>query len=262
MRDFLFGVGKPRMRTWLNIYGRFPKAGDVRSLKNGGKMMDVKNEVECYLIQELDNCAEINLRGRSGEFDLWDVRGLVRRFVLLTPRAEVRKPTVGAVAVALDRARLEADRPAAFCAEWISAVERMRMVRRRIPFVLPGRQLYLPFLGYALRTEGSCRISRRLGKPAQRLLLAAVRGELPEVVTGLVVQRAADCSRATSFRVMNELEAFGLIHRVGPGCRFVNGLLEILAELQPRFGHSSVRDSLLDEIRRKFDGFGEVVQRR
>ena len=224
--------------------------------------MDVKNEVECYLIQELDNCAEINLRGCSGEFDLWDVRGLARRFVLLTPRAEVRKPTVGAVAVALDRARLEADRPAAFCAEWSSAVERMRMVRRRIPFVLPGRQLYLPFLGYALRTEGSCRIPRRLGKPAQRLLLAAVRGELPEVVTGLVVQRAVDCSRATSFRVMNELEAFGLIHRIGRGYRFVNGLLEMLAELQPRLGYSSVRASLLGEIRRRFDGFGEVVQRR
>lgn len=138
----------------------------------------------------------------------------------------------------------------------------MRMVRRRIPFVLPGRQLYLPFLGYALRTEGSCRIPRRLGKPAQRLLLAAVRGELPEVVTGLVVQRAADCSRATSFRVMNELEAFGLIHRIGRGCHFVEGLLEILTELQPRLGYSSVRDSLLDEIRRKFDGFGGVVQRR
>jgi len=138
----------------------------------------------------------------------------------------------------------------AYGSDVMSPTERSRLIRRRIPFIAAGRQIYLLFLGLALHACRSPHPAKWLGVAAQHLLLAALRGEIAGPISDLMGERIANCSRATVYRAFRELEAFGLVRRTFRGPVFVEGLPLILAELQPRLKLSAVCEALERELDR------------
>lgn len=98
-------------------------------------------------------------------------------------------------------------------AEELPAYVRYRLVRRGVPFVVPGVQLYWPELGLAVRARRA-RAPRmaleQVGPATQAAIIAALRGV---VFDGSAAQDVADrlgYTQMTMTRVFDELEAAGL----------------------------------------------------
>jgi len=213
---------------------------------------DMKANVETYLFEQLNRIAHVQPSPPFEGFSTFIVRGLGQPFRLVVPPNGQRNPTISQTATLIERVHIAYDMPAAYCSEWLSAVERARLIDRHVPFVLPSRQLYLPFLGFALRNDGGHRTYKRLGKPAQRLLLAALRTGFRGPMTDLVALRMAECSRATVFRVFNELEFFGLLLRENGKCMLVDDLAEAISDAQPQLMTSLTSQQLLNNIQQRY----------
>ena len=102
--------------------------------------------------------------------------------------------------------------PVAFALENPTSYRVERMLEAGLPFIAPGKQLYLPFLGVALSKESRCANSSRrtiaetLSPQAQRLALMMIYDDLD----GVNVTRAADllgAAKMTASRAFDELEA-------------------------------------------------------
>jgi len=110
------------------------------------------------------------------------------------------------------------DIPCVFVLDVITDYQKKRLVELHISFIVPGKQLYMPFLGVALRRE-----YRNIKKPvqqisfaAQKIVLLATYGKWGSM-TVTEVARLAGYSKMTVSRCLDELE--GMI----PGCVTVEG---------------------------------------
>lgn len=101
------------------------------------------------------------------------------------------------------------------CAQMI-AYERQRLMERKIPFVIPGRQLYLPFLALVISEYGTQkqRAFEAMGTAAQTLLLRWLNG----LADGFSISEAMATigySKPSVIRAFDELEFFGAARRQG-----------------------------------------------
>jgi DNA-binding MarR family transcriptional regulator len=91
--------------------------------------------------------------------------------------------------------------------------DRNRLVRRGVPFVVPGRQMYLPFLAMDLR-ERDHRLSRvdrkAVSAAAQAVVLRRLLGRPVEDLTLAELAEATGYSAMTMTNVGDELERLGL----------------------------------------------------
>jgi len=92
--------------------------------------------------------------------------------------------------------------------ETVSSYNRKRLIEQRVPFLVPGNQLYLPAMGVDLREyfkPGKQSEARRLGAPAQAIVLREI---LLRDCTGLPAKDLANrlgYSPMTITRAINEL---------------------------------------------------------
>lgn len=92
--------------------------------------------------------------------------------------------------------------------EAVSSYNRKRLIEQRVPFLVPGNQLYLPAMGVDLREyfkPGKQAEPRRLGAPAQAIVLREI---LQRDCTGLPAKDLANrlgYSPMTITRAINEL---------------------------------------------------------
>lgn len=101
--------------------------------------------------------------------------------------------------------------PVAFALENPTSYRVERMLEAGLPFIAPGNQIYLPFLGIALsegrkRANSGRRTIAALSPQAQRLALMMLYGNLD----GISVTRAAELlgtAKMTASRAFDELEA-------------------------------------------------------
>lgn len=97
--------------------------------------------------------------------------------------------------------------------EAISSYNRKRLIEQRVPFLVPGNQLYLPAMGVDLREyfkPGKQSEPRRLGAPAQAIVLREI---LLRDCTGLPAKDLANrlgYSPMTITRAINELTVLQL----------------------------------------------------
>ncbi len=103
-----------------------------------------------------------------------------------------------------------------FACETMPAYERQRLVLRKIPFIIPNRQLYLPFLALAFSEFGTKkpRSFEALGNGAQILLMRWWNG----FSTSFCLTEAMEStgfSKPTVLRAFDELEYFGVARRQG-----------------------------------------------
>jgi len=94
----------------------------------------------------------------------------------------------------------------------LSALDRTRLIAAHVPFVVPGRQLFLPPLGIDLQELFAApkAIGERLGPATQLLLLWAIEKGYRELPLPSELAPVLGYSKMTLSRAFDELEAHGL----------------------------------------------------
>jgi len=174
-------------------------------------------------------------------------------FALLIERSDaIVKPTPAAIDghVRLVSGEL-GGLPVAYAAKRIVSYNRMRLLARRIPFIVPGRQLYLPFLNMVLTEVGEKQPKEysALGVAAQMILL----GYLNRPHDGIAIADAVALTGYTRISVMkayDELEYFGLAMRDRSSRRLVFGgdRRDLFKTAKPLLRNPKRRTLFLDAI--------------
>ena len=186
-------------------------------------------------------------------FDIWKVRGLIVPFVLVTPKPGVANPSVDEIGHLVAHVSHLTFHWAAYGCGTLSAVERNRLLSRQVAFVAAGRQVFLPFLGIALRADSVALTRKWLGSVAQETVLAMLRGQLGRLFADRDLVRLTGCSRASAFRAFRELTTFGLVERIPGGYAFIPDVAQTLRLHMPRLRNSPIREALVAAA------FGECV---
>lgn len=106
----------------------------------------------------------------------------------------------------------------AFILDKVTSYQKKKMVEGNIPFIRPGRELYLPFLGVVLTSERENAPARveRISFMTQKLLLTVLYRQIRRAA-GTKLAEELDASGMTATRCLDELEAVipNLIRREG-----------------------------------------------
>jgi len=102
--------------------------------------------------------------------------------------------------------------PAVYVGERLAPHEPERLVSRGVPFLVPGKQMFLPFAGTLLKqTRQHRRIEHDyLGTCAQLIVLGVLQNYLAAPVRIMDVVSRLGVSRSTAISALFELERFGL----------------------------------------------------
>lgn len=116
-----------------------------------------------------------------------------------------------------------------YIAAMLVSVDRSRLVAAKIPFIVPGKQLYLQMVGIDFREL----FSRPGPKPtnlspaAQILVLATLYTHDPELKRPTVLAKEFGYSKMTMGWALDELEALGLAERRSRGKERRTAFLEL-----------------------------------
>lgn len=85
--------------------------------------------------------------------DAFEIRELtlLDRPILLAIDRQANKPALANVRAQLDKLRALAGHPVVYVTGALASYERKRLIEQKVPFIVPGNQLYLPDLGIDLR---------------------------------------------------------------------------------------------------------------
>jgi hypothetical protein len=112
----------------------------------------------------------------QNEFDLYELR-IGDRAILLAVGRRKSASTPSALRVRLDKVRAAVNQPVVYVTETLASYERKRLIEQKIPFIVPGNQLYLPDLGIDLREyfrQPRKEPSEAFSPAAQAMLLRAL----------------------------------------------------------------------------------------
>ena len=101
----------------------------------------------------------------------------------------------------------------------VTSYHRRGLVRQKVPFIVPGNQMYLPTLGVELREHFRQQRSapETLSPACQLLLLCFLQGRLEIPLTPETCARALKYTAMSMSRAFDELEAAGLVKTVRSG---------------------------------------------
>lgn len=152
-----------------------------------------------YFLRDAFQINELDLLGHS---------------VLLAIDRKTDKPRLGEVRVQLDKVRALAGQPVLYCTAALASYERKRLIEQKVPFIVPGNQLYLPDLGIDLREyfrHRSITAAVALSPSAQAMLITALlRRPWQTEWQPSVVAAALGYTPMTLSRAVKELTAAGI----------------------------------------------------
>jgi len=98
--------------------------------------------------------------------------------------------------------------PCVFVLDHVTDYQKRRLIELRISFIVPGKQLYIPFLGVALRREHkkSKKPVQQISFAAQKIVLLASYGKWGSMTVTEMAQLAG-YSKMTVSRCLDELES-------------------------------------------------------
>ena len=120
--------------------------------------------------------------------------------------------TPAVIAKQLEQVRGRCGMDVVYVAEAISFYDRKRLIEHKVPFVVPGNQMYLPFMAIDFRERlKTRRIKRPALRPATQLLVLYVlyQGE-KLTLTPAEVALTLEVSAMTMTRAFDELAALGI----------------------------------------------------
>ena len=108
-------------------------------------------------------------------FQFSELELLGQPIVLAIGRAEA-KQSLSEVRTWLDKVKALAGQPAVYVTDALASYDRRRLIEQKVPFIVPGNQLYLPDLGLDLREYFRQRTSAAevLSPSAQAMLITAL----------------------------------------------------------------------------------------
>lgn len=108
-------------------------------------------------------------------FQFSEIELLRQPVVLAIGRAEA-KPSLSEVRTWLDKVNALAGQPTVYVTDALASYERRRLIEQKVPFIVPGNQLYLPDLGLDLREYFRHRApaTEALSPSAQAILITAL----------------------------------------------------------------------------------------
>lgn len=112
----------------------------------------------------------------------------------------------------MDLTRQKSDAVVIYVRPQVTAYNRKRLIEQKVPFIVPGNQMYLPMLGLDLR-EHFKRVRAKpptLGPATQALVLHALLREAGDLLTPVDLARRLGYSAMTMTRAFDELEAVQL----------------------------------------------------
>lgn len=153
----------------------------------------------------------------QGGYVIHDAEIEGRRFLALVPRKE--NPTPASVQKQLGWIEEKTGMKSVIILTELTAHERRRFIERRIPFVVPGSQVYLPHLGILLR-EQAFRPKRKvqhLSPAGQVLVLAACLGRISmsSPLTATALASSLGYTKMTFARALDELRERQLVRDEG-----------------------------------------------
>jgi len=152
-----------------------------------------------YFLRDAFQFHELNLLGHA---------------VLLAIDRKTDKPLLGEVRNQLNKVRALAELPVIYCTGALASYERRRLIEQKVPFIVPGNQLYLPDLGIDLREyfrHRSTAAPGTLSPAAQAMLIVALlRQPWQTEWQPSGVATALGYTPMTLSRVVKELTAAGL----------------------------------------------------
>lgn len=157
------------------------------------------------------------LRGR---YDFAEGQILGRRYAFFSPRRDFEDWTPAKIDSDWNQLTKILQCPPIFVPEKIRSNQRQRLIQRRIPFISPGTQMYLPELLIDLREHFARERSKpveTLSPSAQHLLLMAFEQRLARFETAQDLAETVKYSPMTVGRAMEELATAGLAHVVRKG---------------------------------------------
>jgi len=150
----------------------------------------------------------------------------------------------------MDQVKAKWDGEIVYVKERVTAYNRKRLIEHKLPFVVPGNQMYLPLLGIDLREHfKKLRAETRIFSPSTQALVIHVllRGNTEEIVTPAEMAQCLGYSAMTMTRAFDELESADLGEIISEGrerrLRFIESAKDIWAKAQP-FLRSPVKKRL------------------
>ncbi len=146
------------------------------------------------------------------EFHLCSANGI--GFVLMCDRKR-GELTPGSIAKHGEQVRNLSGLPVVFATDDMAAYNRERLLKKNMPFVIPKRQMYLPFTGIAL-SDGGAKLPKEfsaLGNLAQQIILARLNKNFTEPLSIGQAGELFPYSRISVIRAFDELEYFHLAER-------------------------------------------------
>ena len=153
-----------------------------------------------YFLRDAFQINELDLLGHS--------------VLLAIDRKTADKPRLGEVRAQLNKVRALAGQPVLYCTGALASYERRRLIEQKVPFIVPGNQLYLPDLGIDLREyfrQRSIAAAATLSPSAQAMLISALlRRPWQTEWQPSVVAAALGYTPMTLSRAVKELTAAGI----------------------------------------------------
>jgi DNA-binding MarR family transcriptional regulator len=141
------------------------------------------------------------------------------RYIALTPK-DAEEFSAAKVAKHLAWIDEHLQQTGIFVADGLEAYNRKRLIEQKVPFIIPGNQLYLPDLGIDLREHLRAvrKRPRMLSPSAQLLLLAKLLDKhTAEVWTATVLAEIFQSTKMTMSRAIDELESNELVEARSEG---------------------------------------------
>ena len=152
------------------------------------------------------------------------------KYVALTPAV---------IAKQLDHVRGRCGLDVVYVAEAVNFYDRKRLIEQKVPFVVPGNQMYLPFLAIDLKEYlKTLRTKRPVLRPAtQKLVLYALYQGEKLTLTPAEVAAVLEVSAMTMTRAFDELAALGIGEHTVAGknrcLNFAGNRRELWGQVQP-----------------------------
>lgn len=189
-----------------------------------------------YFLRDIFQFSELELLGQP--------------VVLAIARAEV-KQSLSEVKVWLGKVMTLAGHPAVYVTDALASYERRRLIVQKVPFIVPGNQLYLPDLGLDLREyfrQRAPATEAALSPSAQAMLITALLRQpwQPDWQPSRIATQLG-YTPMTQSRAVKELTAAGLAtaHTVGRSCW-------LRMELPPDQVWERAKPALRTPVRRTF----------
>ena len=149
-----------------------------------------------------------------GLYDFFLCRANDKSFLLMCLKDNTEY-TPGRVAKHMAQVQSISGLPTVFAADTMVAYKRRRFLEKHIPFIIPGKQAYIPFVGIFL-TEGGPQVEKHfdgLGNLAQILILARLMRKFAAPLSIADAGMMFSYSRISVIRAFDELEYFQLARR-------------------------------------------------